>query len=176
MEFISLIIITLVGAVWLLTKAYQLDEEISLLQNKSKLLQTLPIKQLKPNAPIPSYKTNGAAGLDLAILDNVVIKSGETVRLPTGLAFEIPENHVGLLFARSSMFYAGLDVSGVIDSDYRGEIQIQAQNNSPNPIKLEAGQRVAQLLIMPVTQFNLELTNSLKTTGRGENGFGSTGK
>jgi dUTP pyrophosphatase len=139
-------------------------------------MEVLYIKRLAPDVPVPEYKTFGSAGLDLAIREDVHLWPHETKRVSTGLAISIPRGYVGHIHARSSMFYRGLDLDGVIDSDYRGEVMLQIRNTSDNPIKLEAGLRVAQLLIQPVVQPVVQVVVELDETERGEGGFGSTGR
>lgn len=139
------------------------------------------IKKLKPNAIIPTYGTEYAAGADLyACLDETVtIKSGETKFIKTGLALEIPAGFAGLVFARSGLSckqgLAPANKVGVIDADYRGEIIVALHNHSEELRTVNSGDRIAQLVITPFLTANFIETNELNTTVRGEGGFGSTG-
>ena len=140
------------------------------------------VKKLSPQAVLPQRGTIGAAGADLrALIDEpVTIQPGRTVLLPTGLAFEIPEGYVGLVFARSSLGrkrgLAPANKVGVIDSDYRGEVMVALHNHSDAPQIVEPGERVAQLAIVPFLPAEYEEVEDLSDTERGEGGFGSTGR
>lgn len=132
--------------------------------------------------PLPYYATSGAAALDLhACLDSpVTIPPGGQVMIPTGIAAAIPEGYVGIMAVRSSMgIRHGVTMSngiGVIDSDYRGPISAGLYNLSEKPYTVEPGDRIAQLLIVPVLRPEIELTDELPATERGAGGFGSTGR
>ena len=146
----------------------------------------LKIKPLSPKIgkeiPIPYYATVGAAALDLhACIDApVMIPGGGQVLLPTGLAVAILENHVGIVAVRSSMgIRNGITLSngiGVIDSDYRGPLHVGLRNLSDNPYTVNPGDRIAQLMIVPVTRQEIEVVDELPETERGEGGLGSTGR
>lgn len=142
----------------------------------------LAVKKLHPNAILPTYGSDGAAGADLyACLDETVtIEPGETVKIPTGLAMEIPENYAGLIYARSSLGtkrgLAPANKVGVVDSDYRGEVCVMLLNHGKEPQSIAPGERIAQLLITPVLKVSFEETDELSDTRRGAGGFGSTGK
>lgn len=137
----------------------------------------LRIKRLSPTATIPRYQTAGAAGIDLhvdcrGLADLNSFSQHRVVRIPTGLALEIPSGYVGLIRPRSSMAERGINVvSATIDSDYRGEVQIQVQA----PVTVKHGDRIAQLVIVAAPQFLIVESDSLSKTMRGEGGFGSTG-
>lgn len=133
--------------------------------------------------PAPFYATEGSAGMDLAacIDKPVVLSPGERVAVPTGIAIALPSNkYVGLVFARSSLgLKKGITLPnavGVIDSDYRGEILVALTNISDEPYKIEPGERIAQLVIMPVCVADIVCCDELSGTQRGEGGFGSTGR
>lgn len=134
--------------------------------------------------PEPYYATEGAAGLDLAacIDEPIELMPGERVKIPTGLAIQLPHaGVVGLVFPRSGNAYRhGISMTnavGVIDSDYTGEIQVILQNlDRDKPFTIHPGDRIAQLLFMPVFQAKLEWTDHLKETKRSDGGFGSTGR
>ena len=132
----------------------------------------------------PSYATAGSAGLDLAacIEETITVAPGERVKISTGLAVQMPnEQMVGLVFPRSGNAWKhGISLTnavGVIDSDYTGEIQVILQNlDAEKPFEINKGDRIAQLLFMPVMQVNLQVVEELGDTDRGAGGFGSTGK
>lgn len=131
--------------------------------------------------PLPAYETDGAAGMDLRanLKDkgpSLWLNRGGTFRLPCGFAFAIPEGHEGQVRGRSSMAARGLSVAlGTIDSDYRGEIMLVVHNHSGHDVEIEHAQRIAQLIIAPVTRAVLVEVGALSDTARGANGFGSTG-
>ena len=147
-------------------------------------MQTMPvyIKQLKEHAAIPSYGSAEAAGADLyACLETAVeIAAGGTAMIPTGLAMELPEGTVGLVYARSGLAskkgLAPANKVGVIDSDYRGEVMVALHNHSAQAAVVEPGERIAQLVIAPVLRAAFAETDALSDTVRGEGGFGSTGR
>ncbi|OPX85373.1 dUTP diphosphatase [Pelotomaculum sp. PtaB.Bin117] len=133
--------------------------------------------------PFPHYATTGSAGLDLpACLDEpLVVPPGARMKIPTGIAIEIPFKHiVGLVFPRSGLATKhGISLAnavGVIDSDYKGEIIVAVYNQSISEYIVNPGERVAQLLFLPVYNAVLEPVEELEESGRGEGGFGSTGK
>lgn len=138
------------------------------------------IKYLHPDAKTPTYATEGAACFDLyaAEVVNIPVEYGGDIyndNFQTGLAFEIPKDHVMLVFSRSGHgFNHGaslINCVGVIDSDYRGEVSVKM--NAPIPAGV--GDRIAQAMILPVDQVTFKVTAELTPTERGENGFGSTG-
>lgn len=140
------------------------------------------IKKLSDKGIIPTYGTEFSAGADLyACLDEtVVIDSGETVLVHTGVAVEIPEGFGGFIYARSGLAskrgLAPANKVGVIDSDYRGEIMVALHNHSKVPQAVEHGERIAQMVIMPYVAANFVVSQELEDTVRGEGGFGSTGR
>lgn len=140
------------------------------------------VKRLRPGAKLPTYGSAGAAGADLyaCIEQSVTIQPGETVFIPTGIALEVPEGCAGLVYARSGMAckrgLAPANKVGVVDSDYRGEINVVLHNHGSVPQTVENGERVAQLLITPVLQPTYEFAEALTDTARNAGGFGSTGK
>lgn len=141
----------------------------------------LKIKKLLPEAKLPAYGSANAAGADLYALSEHAVRIGanETAIVHTGLAVEIPEGYVGLIFARSGLAtkkgLAPANKVGVIDSDYRGEIRVALHNHSKYMQSIEPYERVAQLVIMPYVYAELIETDELSDTERGEGGFGSTG-
>lgn len=142
----------------------------------------LKVKKLLPEAKLPAYGSEFAAGADLyALSENPIrIAPQETAIVHTGLAVEIPEGYVGLVFARSGLAtkkgLAPANKVGVIDSDYRGELRVALHNHSKYEQNIEPGERVAQLVIMPYLTAEFEEADSLSDTARGEGGFGSTGR
>lgn len=147
------------------------------------MVNDVNVRYIKLNAlaKAPSYGSNYAAGADLyaATSECLTIKHGETVLVGTGIATEIPEGYVGLVFARSGLAtkkgLAPANKVGVIDSDYRGEIKVALHNHSSIDQTIDAGERIAQLVIMPYVHANFEFAYELSVTERGEGGFGSTG-
>jgi dUTP pyrophosphatase len=150
------------------------------------------IKKLNPNAVIPSYAKSGDAGMDL-VATTIISDTPEQITYGMGIALEIPEGFVGLIFPRSSVRKTGLDLSnsvGVIDSGYRGELQAtfnkvfggdrfydetkNTEDTSNNFYKV--GDRIAQIMIIPYPPIEFIESEELSNTERGEGGFGSTGK
>ena len=139
-------------------------------------MQTMPvyIKKLKAQAAMPSYGSAEAAGADLyACLETAV-------EIATGLAMELPEGTVGLVYARSGLAskkgLAPANKVGVIDSDYRGEVMVALHNHSAQAAVVEPGERIAQLVVAPVLRAAFAEADALSDTVRGEGGFGSTGR
>lgn len=131
---------------------------------------------------VPNYETPGSAGVDLraSLLRDIVLQPSETVKVSTGWAIQLPDSQaVGLVFARSGLA-ANFGVAlangvGVIDSDYRGEIQVLISNNGPEPYIIHHGDRIAQMVFLPVMRAEFEVVEDLVDTLRGKGGFGSTG-
>jgi dUTP pyrophosphatase len=138
-------------------------------------------QKLRPGALAPKYMSAGAAGLDLASAadEAITLAAGARVAVPTGLAFEIPHGFEGQVRPRSGLARkVGVTVAnapGTIDSDYRGEVQVLLVNLGDAPHVIQPGDRVAQLVIAPVTIAELEEATSLGDTVRGAGGFGHTG-
>lgn len=126
---------------------------------------------------MPEYASEGCAGADLRASEAVTLAPGQRAAVPTGVRVAIPAGHVGLIWPRSGLAVRhGLDtLAGVIDSDYRGEIRVALVNHGDVPVALAPGDRIAQLLIQPVTRARFTRTAALDETERGEGGFGSTG-
>ena len=142
----------------------------------------IKIKILREGAHVPTLGTSGAAACDLYALlpEPIVLQPGERRPIPTGIAIALPsKDYVAIVCARSGLaLKQGLALAngiGVIDSDYRGEIFFAMVNNDSEPKTVENGERIGQLMIMPVIQANYEVVNELDETERGEGGFGSTG-
>lgn len=145
-------------------------------------METLKIRKVSENAVIPKRATGGSAGLDLcACIDApITLNSGETALIPTGLAIELPSAEYGaFVFARSGLAIKHgiglLNAVGVIDSDYRGEIKVGVINQIGEAYTIEPGERVAQMVILPVSMMPVEEVETLGETDRGAGGFGSTG-
>lgn len=131
---------------------------------------------------LPEYASAGAAGLDLAanIPSPMIIPAGGRERIPTGVAVQMPDRYlVGLVFARSGLASRyGVNLAnsvGVIDSDYTGEIICVLQNNGDESYTVRPGDRIAQLVFLPLAVASLQLVSELEETTRGTGGFGSTG-
>ena len=138
-------------------------------------------KKLTTTAVTPTRGTPGSAGLDLYADGDVLVAAGCINRtVGTGIAVEIPEGYVGLLFLRSSMGQHNVSLAnsvGVIDSDYRGELKLSVVYTAEmGGHFIRQGQRVAQLVVVPAPTFDLIEVDELSDTQRGEGGFGSTGK
>ena len=145
-------------------------------------MSTIRVKKLHPNAILPTYGTEEAAGADLyACLDApVTIEPGKTGWIGTGIAMEVPKGCAGLIYARSGMAckkgLAPANKVGVIDSDYRGPITVVLFNHGSEPVTVTHGERIAQMVITPVITPAYVETDDLSDTDRGQGGFGSTGK
>lgn len=136
-------------------------------------------KKLDPKAVTPAYSKAGDAAMDLTAISLSKVDKDEYGYLEygTGLAFEIPEGYVGLLFPRSSISNSGLILSnsvGVLDSGFRGEVKFRFKH-IPDTAFYKPGDRVGQIIIMPYPQIEFEEVDELSSTERGEGGFGSTG-
>lgn len=135
----------------------------------------------KEGAKLPLYKTSGAAGADIcALLEKpLVIESGKSAMVPTGLFFEIPQGYEVQIRPRSGLAAKNgvtvLNTPGTIDSDYRGEINVILINLGDKPFTVNSGDRIAQMLVAPVIQSDFSIVSSLEETERGAGGFGSTG-
>lgn len=137
----------------------------------------IKIKKLHPDAVVPAYAKAGDAGLDLTAVsfdyeDGILVYR-------TGVAVEIPKGHVGLLFARSSIFKTDLMLTnhvGVIDSGYRGEIMFKFRDLGNRVKRYLVGERIGQLMVLPYPAIEFEEVENLSETERGTGGYGSTGK
>ena len=140
-------------------------------------------KKLSPSAITPSYAKEGDAGLDISAITYTINKEHNFIEYHTGLAFEIPKGHVGLLFPRSSVSKTDLRLAncvGVVDSGYRGEITFRYKFEKDSYFaslkRFQEGDRVGQLVIMPYPEIELQEEETLSETERGAGGYGSTGK
>lgn len=140
----------------------------------------LKVCRVNENAVLPTRGSEKAAGLDLyaVVQDLCEIRPHETVMIGTGIAVEIPDGYFGAVFARSGLAKKGLrpaNCVGVVDSDYRGEVMVALHNDTTGSMHVESGQRIAQLVVMPYLQVEMEECDGLDDTERGAGGFGSTG-
>jgi dUTP pyrophosphatase len=136
----------------------------------------LLIKRLTETSTTPTKANSSDAGFDLYSDEDVIIKSGESVLVSTGVAMAIPENHAGLIWDRSSMGVKGIHrFAGVVDSGYRGEVKVCLFNTGED-YKIVRGDRIEQILIQPVPNIELREVEDLNNTERGIGGFGSSGK
>ena len=139
----------------------------------------LPVQRLRDDVPLPRYAHPDDAGLDLAAADPVTLASGERTAVATGLAIAIPAGWVGLVHPRSGLARRhGLTVAnapGTIDAGYRGEVHVLLINLGEGTVELDAGDRIAQLLLQPVGAAEVVEVHALSDTDRGDAGFGSTG-
>ena len=140
-------------------------------------------KRLGNDIPLPEYGTQGSAGLDLraCLKENLTLEPGETKLIPTGMSIYIEDNSLAaMILPRSGLGHKhGIvlgNLVGLIDSDYQGELMVSCWNRSDTPFTMEVGERIAQLVIVPVVQAEFDLVNEFEATDRGESGFGSTGR
>ncbi|WP_420101846.1 dUTP diphosphatase [Bosea sp. (in: a-proteobacteria)] len=144
---------------------------------------TVPIRRLPHGAdlPLPAYETAGAAGLDLraAIAEPLTVPPGRRQLVPTGLALQLPEGFEAQVRPRSGLALRHgvtvLNSPGTVDRDYRGEVSVVLINHGEEPFRIARGDRIAQLVIAPVTQARLVEVDMLDETERGAGGYGSTG-
>ena len=144
-------------------------------------MQTVPVKKLHPQAKLPTYGSEFAAGADLyaCVEADITIVPGDTALIPTGIAVEIPVGYVGLVYARSGLAckkgLAPANKVGVIDCDYRGQILVALHNHGNVDRTVEPGMRIAQMVITPYLTVQYQEAETLSDTCWGEGGFGSTG-
>ncbi|CAN5323290.1 hypothetical protein BH20ACT24_BH20ACT24_16060 [soil metagenome] len=141
----------------------------------------LPFQRLRAEALLPAYAREGDAGLDLASATDVEVRPGGRAMVPTGLAVAIPEGHAGLVLPRSGLAArSGLTLAnapGLIDAGYRGEVTCAMVNlDRERTVMITRGDRIAQLLVVPVPRAEPEWVDELPESARGEGGFGSTGR
>ena len=142
----------------------------------------IQVKKLKPNAKLPVYGSQYAAGADLYACEEspVEIGAGQTVFIHTGIAVELPDGTVGLIYARSGLAckqdLAPANKVGVVDCDYRGEIMVALHNHGTQTRVVKSGDRIAQFVVTPYITACYEEAEELSDTVRGAGGFGSTGK
>ena len=140
------------------------------------------VKKFDKNIKLPSYKTSGSSGMDLMayVKNNVIINPGKIAIIPTGIAIAVPKNHEIQIRPRSGLAakkgISVLNTPGTIDSDYRGEIKIILINLSKKKFIVKLGDRIAQMILCPITKAVLKEVKNLPETIRNKGGFGSTGK
>tara|TARA_B100001971_G_scaffold188169_2_gene189359 strand:+ start:6989 stop:7444 length:456 start_codon:yes stop_codon:yes gene_type:complete len=150
-------------------------------------MKRMQVKILSPRLgneiPLPDYSTPGSAGMDLrACIDApVCLQPGEAELIPSGLAIYIEDPHLaGLVLPRSGLGHKhGVvlgNLVGLIDSDYQGELMISCWNRSANEFTIEPGERVAQLILVPIVQTEFQIVDEFEHTSRGTAGFGSSGR
>ena len=140
------------------------------------------IKRLSSSVQLPSYKTNGASGMDLMafIEQPIELEPGKSCLVPTGLSVAFPEEYEIQIRPRSGLAAKNnitvLNTPGTIDSDYRGELKIILFNHGNENFQINNSDRIAQMILTPIIKMELQETDELPDTVRGEGGFGSTGK
>jgi dUTP pyrophosphatase len=150
-------------------------------------MKSIQVKILNPKIgqeiPLPTYATQGSAGLDLRVCVDKALQlaPNETILLPTGLSLYIADSTLAaVILPRSGLGHKhGIvlgNLVGLIDSDYQGELKISCWNRSNEHFTINPGDRIAQLVIVPVVQVDFELVDEFKTSARGEGGFGSSGQ
>ena len=143
---------------------------------------TVLIKKLDPSVELPSYKTDGASGMDLMafVKESINLKPQTSCLVPTGISLAFPSEYEIQIRPRSGLAAKNnisvLNTPGTIDSDYRGEIKIILFNHGNEDFLINDKDRIAQMILTPVIKMNFEETDNLPETVRGEGGFGSTGK
>jgi dUTP pyrophosphatase len=145
----------------------------------------IPVRRLanNPDLPLPAYETTGAAGMDLRAAvpadEPIVLRPGDRCAVPTGLAFALPDGFEGQIRPRSGLAarhgVTQVNTPGTVDSDYRGEVKVILINLGEEDFTIRRGDRIAQLVIAPVTRAAWREVDSLDETERGSGGFGSTG-
>ena len=147
-----------------------------------RVIPRVQIKKLRPDAIVPRYMSELAAGLDLAaaIDGPMMLAPGERAAIGTGLAFALPPGYEGQLRPRSGLARKQgvtlVNAPGTLDADYRGELMVLVINHGKEPVRIAPGERIAQMVIAPVVQAELVEVAELDETARGAGGFGSTGR
>ena len=143
------------------------------------IINELKVKKLVTEATIPTRGSVEAAGWDLYAAEDATINPGETIKISTGIAIALPENTFGAIFARSGLAtkkgLAPANKVGVVDSDYRGPVIVALYNHSKEERTVNAGDRIAQLVVLPYVPVDLTEVEELDDTERGDGGFGHTG-
>ena len=142
----------------------------------------MKVRRLSARGQPPRYMTAGAAGMDLTAAPEQVVRlepGGGKALIPTGIAVELPPGHEGQVRPRSGLAVRHgvtvLNAPGTVDEDYRGELRVALINLGPEPVTIEPGMRIAQLVVAPVTRVQVQLVDALEQTDRGDGGFGHTG-
>lgn len=137
----------------------------------------LRIKRIHPDAKLPCYGHPGDAGLDLYATETISLEPGRAFPVPTGIQASIPLGYVGLIWDKSGISLQGIHrLAGVVDAGYRGEIKVVMINLGEQAFRIEAGMKIAQMLIQPVAAVKIVDVKDLDETSRGRGGFGSTGR
>jgi dUTP pyrophosphatase len=140
----------------------------------------LDVRRLDPDLALPGYAHPGDAGLDLYAADTTTLQPGERALVPCGIVVAVPEGHVGLVHPRSGLAVdhglTVLNAPGTIDAGYRGELKVLLVNLGQDAVEIQHGQRIAQLLLLPVALVDVREVDRLDSTARGSGGFGSTGR
>ena len=159
---------------------FRLKHENRALRHQLQQIQpVLQIKRIKPEARLPEYKTAGATCFDLASLEDKLLEPGEIWAFGTGLAASPPPGYGLKIYPRSSIGIKRVvpaNLTGIIDQDYRGELIVVLVNDGSEPYQVTAGDRIAQCELQKVDQAIIREVDELDTTGRGDKGFGGTGK
>ena len=140
------------------------------------------VKKFDKNIKLPAYKTSGSSGMDLVayIKNKIIVNPGKTIIIPTGIAVAIPKNYEIQIRPRSGLAankgISVLNTPGTVDSDYRGEIKIILINLGKKPFDIKSGDRIAQIIVCPVSKAKFKEVKQLPKTTRGKGRFGSTGK
>ncbi len=136
----------------------------------------LRVKRIHPEARLPVYGHPGDAGLDLFSVVDRELAPGEVFAVPTGIQVAVPAGHVGLVWDKSGISLKSVHrLAGVVDSGYRGEVQVVLINLGAAPLAIKKGMKIAQLLVQPVAAVDVVECEALDDTSRGQGGFGSTG-
>jgi dUTP pyrophosphatase len=140
----------------------------------------IPLLRLDDDLPIPAHSHPGDGGVDLYAREGCLLGAGERSAVPTGIAVAVPDGYAGFVTPRSGLAVnAGLSVvngPGLIDAGYRGEIKVVLINLSSEAFRVERGDRIAQLVVVPVATQEFDVVDTLPESGRGGGGFGSTGR
>ena len=141
----------------------------------------LPVRRLDPGLPLPAYAHPGDAGADLRAAEEVVLPPGGRATVGTGVAVAVPEGHAAFVHPRSGLAARHgitlVNAPGTVDAGYRGEVRVVLLNTDPAaPFTVRRGDRIAQLVVQPVTRVRFVEVGELPASPRGEGGFGSTGR
>ncbi len=130
--------------------------------------------------PLPAYETAGAAGMDLRAAEDIVLKPGARCLMPTGISVALPHGYEAQVRPRSGLAVKNgvtvLNAPGTIDSDYRGEVKVPLINHGQHDFVITRGDRIAQVVVAPVSRISWRVVETLDDTARGAGGFGSSGK
>ena len=141
----------------------------------------LPVRRLHPDLPLPTYAHPGDAGADLCAAEDVLLPRGGRATVGTGLAVAVPDGHAAFVHPRSGLAarhgITVVNAPGTVDAGYRGEVRVVLLNTDPaEPFTVRRGDRIAQLVVQPVTRVRFVDVAELPPSPRGEGGFGSTGR